>query len=682
MASSPTVVERRWVRAGGLALAALAVVYVVPLDAVVRDWLYTIVTVPLIAGSAVLALQRAQRDPRERLAWTLIGFAGVAWAIGEAGWAWVSLVQGQELPFPHWTDVFYLLNTPLMVAGILAFAWRPGTRHAAVQALDALLVAGGLFLAAWLFFVRGIVSQETPGDLGLAVTLAYPVGDIAILAAAILALARLTPERRRLAWPLLAGVACMVVADSGYSLVVVTTGSYDATWFDLGWGLAAFGIGWAALRDGDPAAVRLGAASRLEEFASTLALLPAIVAVSVEIVRHGSLDRVTAVAGLLTAVVLLARQAVFLNAHVRISRDLDAANRLAGLGAWSTDRSGRVRLDDGAVRLTGLAPDDPINLAYFLDRLAGAQGVQLLHDAEALAPLASLERTVRLGGADGDRYLQVHVQRLRDRNLRGTILDVTSQVRLEQERQRGQAQAVEAIRLAELARAKTKFINTAAHELSTPLTPILLSLANLKRNNPGAPLGILERNVDRLARLLHDVLEGARLQADHLRLDRHPMDLALLARDCVEEHQPLAQAASVTLQVDASDTLPVDADAARLHEVLMNLLSNALKFTPAGGRVVVRAREVGSVAQVEVTDTGRGLLPTDLAMLFQPFTQVGEPSPGSGTGLGLYISRGIVEQHGGHIEAASPGAGRGATFRFQIPLAKELLAELPPAPVH
>ena len=669
-------------RAGGLALVGLAVAYVAPINAGLRDWAYAVVTVPLIAGSAWLALRRAQRDPRERLAWTLIGAAGVAWAIGEAGWAWVALVVGQELPFPHWTDIFYLLNTPLMVAGVLAFAWRPGTRHAAVQSFDALLVAGGLFLAAWLLFVRGLVSQETPGALGLAVTLAYPVGDIAILAAAVLALARLSPDRRRLAWPLLVGVACLVVADAGYSIVVVTTGSYGATWFDLGWGLAAFGIGWAASRDGGTTAVRFGAASRLEEFASTLALLPAIVVVSFFIGLEGSVLRVRAVAGLLTAVVLLRRQAVSHTAHVRIPRALDAANGLAGLGAWSTDRSGRVQLDEGAARLTGLAPDDPVNLAFFLDRLAGGQGVQLLHDAEALAPLASLERTVRLGGADGDRYLQLHVQRLRDRNLRGTILDVTSQVRLEQERQRGQAQAVETNRLAELARAKTKFINTAAHELSTPLTPIILSLANLKRNNPGAPLGILERNVERLTRLLHDVLEGARLQTERLSLERHPMDLALLVRQCVEEHQPLAQAARVALLVDAPGTLSVDADGARLHEVVMNLLSNALKFTPAGGRVVVRAREVGNVGQVEVADTGRGLVPTDIGMLFQPFTQVGEPSPAGGTGLGLYIARGIVEQHGGHIEAASPGLGRGATFRFQIPLAKELLADLPPSPVQ
>ena len=674
MVSEP-ILARRWTRWAGGAVLLLALVYYLPLPGSLRDVAYAAVTVPLIIGAAAACLVRARRAPGgEGEAWLILAVGLLSWGVGEAGWAWIAVLAGQEVGFPHWTDGPYLLSTPLMVVGVLLLSWRRGTRHAIVQGLDAVLVAGAMFMAAWILFLKDAVDAAGQGDFAVGITLAYPVGDAILLAASILAFARLSDERRRQLWPLPAGIACMAVADAGYSLIILHEGTYPATWLDLGWPLAAFGIGWAALRPASSHPVRRGSASRFEEWAAMVALVPALLALGSHVLRGGSLDRVASAVGLATAIVLLARQAIFLNEHVALSRRLQQASRIAGLGTWRTDKAGRVLLDDGAVRLVGLAQDPAPSLAAMAAALSPQQPHGLESALAGLPPRTALERALVLPGADGPRHLQMHAERAADGTLHATLLDVTAQMRLVEERQRAQAHRDEAARLAELAKAKTRFINTAAHELNTPLTPIRLSLASLKRQAPGNQLALLERNVERLTRLLHDVLEGARLQADHLRLDRRGMDLAALVREVVDEHQPAAVGHGLSLSVDAVASLPVLADAGRLHEVLMNLLSNAIKFTPPEGHVHVRAVADEATARVEVTDTGRGIKEPDLALLFQPFTQVGDIQPAQGTGLGLYIARGIVEQHGGRLEARSAGEGRGATFSFTLPLVVQHVA--------
>jgi len=183
----------------------------------------------------------------------------------------------------------------------------------------------------------------------------------------------------------------------------------------------------------------------------------------------------------------------------------------------------------------------------------------------------------------------------------------------------------------------------------------------------------MERNVDRLTRLLRDVLDSARVQSGRLRIDPRPLDLAHLARDTVAEYQVVARDHGVEMDVEAAPELWVQGDAARLHEVLMNLLSNAVKFTPRGGQVTVRVEPGPRAVRVEVQDTGIGLREGDVAQLFQPFAQVGgmelpHEAASSGSGLGLYIAQGIVQGHGGRIWASSPGPGQGSTFAFEVPV--------------
>jgi two-component system, chemotaxis family, sensor kinase Cph1 len=181
-------------------------------------------------------------------------------------------------------------------------------------------------------------------------------------------------------------------------------------------------------------------------------------------------------------------------------------------------------------------------------------------------------------------------------------------------------------------------------------------------------LTIVDRNARRLVLLVQDLLDVARLQGGRLTLQKSPVNVATLLSECVESfHQPARQA-GVSLALAAGGDLSVEADAGRLSQVVYNLLGNAVKFTPSGGRIEARATRQGDEVVVEVQDSGAGLSPDQVGRLFQPFEQVHvQPLAKPGTGLGLFISKGIVEQHGGRIWVRSDGPGKGSTFAFAVP---------------
>lgn len=239
-------------------------------------------------------------------------------------------------------------------------------------------------------------------------------------------------------------------------------------------------------------------------------------------------------------------------------------------------------------------------------------------------------------------------------------------------------------RLRELERFKTQFINTAAHELNSPLTPVKLQLHLLRTEHAAgltqkqkSSLDIMERNVDRLIALVSDVLEAARLQANRLVVKKEPIDLHQVVSEAVESTQQQARSVGVDLVLESRPGFRAEADPDRITQVIHNLIGNALKFTPRGGKVRVVTAKEGEFVIVRVTDTGIGLRPEDFLRLFQPFSQTHEwtTSKRPGSGLGLYISQGIVEQHGGRIWCDSPGPNRGSTFSFAIPLPKASSAQ-------
>jgi signal transduction histidine kinase len=228
-------------------------------------------------------------------------------------------------------------------------------------------------------------------------------------------------------------------------------------------------------------------------------------------------------------------------------------------------------------------------------------------------------------------------------------------------------------RLREADRLKDEFVALISHDLRTPLTSIMgylelvLDDDNLSEEQRGF-LNVADRNADRLLRLVNDLLFVARFEAGQLELHPVDLDLAAIVRQSVEESGPRAAAGGVELTCEASAASPVQADKGRMFQLVENLVSNAIKFTPHGGDVHVSVTPVNGVVRLEVSDSGVGIAPDEQDRLFERFFRASTASEHQipGTGLGLYITRAIVEAHGGTIAVRS-SPGEGSSFCIDLP---------------
>ena len=225
---------------------------------------------------------------------------------------------------------------------------------------------------------------------------------------------------------------------------------------------------------------------------------------------------------------------------------------------------------------------------------------------------------------------------------------------------------------------RVEFTRALVHELKTPITPVLASSElMLEEIKESGPLWDLAQNINQgaynLNQRIDELLDLARGEVGMLRLNPESVDSGQLLRSIVDSVRPLAQKSGHLLNAELPSSLPViQADGDRLRQVMLNLLNNAFKFTPAGGSITVRARKKEACLMVEVEDTGRGISKEEQKRLFEPYQQLDEERTRlSGLGLGLSLSKKLVELHGGQIWVQSE-RGQGSTFSFSIPLeAKE-----------
>jgi PAS domain S-box-containing protein len=248
--------------------------------------------------------------------------------------------------------------------------------------------------------------------------------------------------------------------------------------------------------------------------------------------------------------------------------------------------------------------------------------------------------------------------------------DISERERAEEERQRLLTIARDASRL------KDEFLATLSHELRTPLNAIvgyvrMMQSDLLTGEKRTRAMDTVARNVTSLTQIVEDVLDVSRIIAGKLRLDVQPVDLAPVIQNAVETVRPAADAKGVRL-VTIMDprAAPVSGDPERLQQILWNVLANAVKFTPRGGRVQVRLERVNSHLEIVVSDTGAGISAEFLPHVFDRFRQAdaGINRARGGLGLGLAIARHLVELQGGRIFAESDGPGTGATFRVELPV--------------
>jgi PAS domain S-box-containing protein len=323
---------------------------------------------------------------------------------------------------------------------------------------------------------------------------------------------------------------------------------------------------------------------------------------------------------------------------------------------------------------------------FFIDHLH-PDDRERVRDAQRAARESGrpLELEYRILAKDGrvvwlqDSYTVVRDETGRPWYTQGYALDVTARKEAEADREALLAQAqLQNERLRELDRMKDEFVALVSHELRTPLTSIRGYLELLLDDSAGFEpthadwLSVIDRNSERLLLLVEDLLLKAQVNAGKVALSVKEIDLAAVVAQSVKTSAPVASARGIALACSTDPLPPAAVDPVRIGQVIDNLISNALKFTPAGGRVDVRASVRGSRARIEIADTGVGISDEEQARLFERFyrTPQAQTDAVPGVGLGLSIAKAIVEAHGGAISCESI-EGRGTVFAIDLPLAEQ-----------
>ena len=386
---------------------------------------------------------------------------------------------------------------------------------------------------------------------------------------------------------------------------------------------------------------------------------------------------VVAMTGLLFGAIAAQHRQARESAQLSAQRLVLALNA-ARMGVWDWDvATGEVRWSGELEPLHGLPKGGFAGTYEAFSALIHPDDRERVESAirKAVEARAPYEEQFRILGADGvARWTDARGQVVEDGSGRptrmvGVGIDVTRQKRLEEELRRQTAQMREADRR------KDEFLAMLSHELRNPLAPILHAVDLLGHDDPrlaSKARDIIGRQSEHLTRLVDDLLDVSRITRGTVRLDRRPVPLKEVVDAAVDTWRHLIAQRGQVLSVDIPEgPLLVDADPTRLAQVVANLLHNAAKFTPEGGRITVTATEEEGRIALSVRDDGTGIAPDYLDRIFELFAQ-GPPSldrPQGGLGLGLTLARRLAELHGGTLEAASGGAGRGSEFVVRLAVA-------------
>jgi PAS domain S-box-containing protein len=360
------------------------------------------------------------------------------------------------------------------------------------------------------------------------------------------------------------------------------------------------------------------------------------------------------------------------------SRFRTLANAIPQL-AWMTDADGaRNWFNDRWFDYTGTTFDDmkgwgwtKVHHPDHVDRVTD----RVLQSCAAGEPW---EETCPLRGRDG-RYRWFLSRAFPFRNGDGSIAgwvgtntDVTDQKNAEAEKERLLALEHEARHKAERATvAREELLAIVAHDLRNPLQVVMSGAARIARSQTDESVsqyvGHIQRASLEMDRLIRDLLDVSRMESGNFAVTRTEVDLPAILRESCETFEIQAREARIVLQCEIDSTVGrVNADRDRLHQVLSNVLGNALKFTPPGGRIVLRARRGDGCVEIAVQDTGSGIPAADLSRIFERFWQ-GDRASRAGAGLGLSICKGIIEAHDGQIWVEST-LGEGTTLHMTIPI--------------
>jgi signal transduction histidine kinase/CheY-like chemotaxis protein len=338
----------------------------------------------------------------------------------------------------------------------------------------------------------------------------------------------------------------------------------------------------------------------------------------------------------------------------------DEMRRGAGAILLTEEALSDPALDELAAALMEQPPWSDISILLFAGGDRNQASLRTLHKLEVLRNVTLLDRPVRTAAVVSTVRAAV-----RGRQRQYELRDVLTAL------QKSRIDAENANRL------KDEFLATVSHELRTPLNAILgwvvmLRQARFEPSRVASILEIVERNARAQAQLIADVLDISRMISGRVKLVFAPVPLARVIVDAVDSIRPGAVAKGIEIRLDIDEGVVANADGERLQQVVWNLLSNACKFTPEGGRIDVSLRSDATTAMIVVTDTGVGIPVEFLPYVFDRFRQAdqGFTRAHGGLGLGLAIVKHLVEMHGGDVRASSRGPGTGATLEVRLPMAR------------
>jgi PAS domain S-box-containing protein len=634
-----------------------------------------------LGGLAALACSYTawRRSGPMRRSWLCFGTTLVMWTVADLLWYAYGTADGYHSILSA-ADALYLLGLVPTCLGLVLYpvgAWESGARLRLL--LDVVVLGSALLLISELVVLGEVVRKEGV-TWDAFVYAVYPVTDI--LLAGLAALLLRSTERRRPDLVLI-GLAflCWTLADNGYALMSVRGQDYAGTVVDLGYVVAPALLGLAAMHALDTGGrervvrrhVTGTVAPLLPDFAALLALALSVIS---------GLDGWPEWTLAATVLVLAGGRQIARtldNQRLHWSLEQRVEDRTADLAKLS-ERHQRI-LDsvgegifgvDRRQRISFANPAAAALLGWPTGELLGRDACRTLCDERHDECLVSMVMAL------GEPVTQT--ARTYCRHDGSTFpVEVTAAPQVGPD---GTTGAVVVFRditeRAVLDGMKQQFVSAVSHELRTPLTAIRGALELLGDGDVGElPAGaqrvvdVAARGTERLTRLVNDIIDMERLEAGAFSLENRPQDLEPLITEAGASLMSLAAEHGVRLVIGPAHGRAL-CDADRVIQALVNLMGNAIKFTPHDHRVQVTARPLGHEVIVEVTDEGRGIPPEDLDAVFERFHQVESADARAlgGTGLGLAITKAIVDRHGGHIWVESE-VGVGSTFRFTLPLAVE-----------
>ena len=689
-----------------VAYAALAIS---PLHDEAAAALVSNLIITVVAGIVAYVFLRAafRGGTFPRTAAIFVGLGASAWSLGQALTFALHIIRGGA-GFPSIADAALLFAPLLALIGVIFVI--PSTLPPLAKLrgfLDGIIITASTFSIMWILVLGEAVQVLPPLQFGI--LLYYPLMDILLFSSMLAFYPQMVQERGRPWGIVVAGFACLGAANVWFTYAAFKGIPTGASWGEAVWVLAAclLAVGGARLV-ANPAVVKPVVLRPRELLVPFLPTAIGLVIGVAELATKHTLTLEVLVAGIVLVLTFMARQIVWSVENYRLTRqtfdakqriealagklneeheslvhkheELVAAERLSRMGSWTWEpESGRFEASQGLRSVFAedslesfddfmgvVSEDDLPRLSGSVDMaLSGELAVELDFQTRGPSP-----RSFR--GILQSQRLAPDVPRL------VCLVQDVSESKIADEVARAvEAGQIEVTRLRAVDEFKTNLLRTASHELNTPLGVLRLQLyvlgKELERNGLHnlQAFRILDRNVERLATLVKDMLDVARLQSGRLQMVFQPTDVKALMTEMYDSFRPLAERENLSLTLQTTEGMRATLDPRRITQVLYNFLTNAMKFTPAGGRVLIKAEGSGGKVRFIVSDTGIGLSPEQMPRLFQAFSQVHDtqaPNSAPGTGLGLYISRAIIEQHGGRIWAESGGPGKGAKFCAEIPI--------------